>query len=535
MEGNTLEELYEQKGGFERDELVRIGMAVCQQLSVLHNLDTPIVHRDIKPQNIIINSLGEIQLIDFDATRRFDINKGHDTHFFGTEQTAAPEQYGFAQTDARTDLYGLGKTLIYLACGSYDVSALKNTSLDNTLKNILRGSVSLLKKERPKSADAFYEQLEKYDKHIRNRLKYIMTITAAIICCAILSVFGIYRVGEYKKTRIVEFESALLESAIRQSLGIDDETPVIYDDLKRIYKIRILGSEILDKSEVGEYYYMQYDSLDYINRDGFTQKGDIIDLSLISKMPNLRELYLTNQNISDITPLRNLQLTTLVLSDNYVRDFSCISDMTSLRKLYIGNNPVSDLEFLCDNKTLAVLNINCNTVSSFVPLETTAISDLWIMDCMVIDNSYASISKIETLRSFSAHEMTDEKLSLIRDNPYIQVVNLWGDTGTNNIKSLGCMANVHTLNIGCMQFNSLEGIENFPSLRLLIPGNGIKDYTPLLKNENLSEINIFHITNPDYTVLVKHPSLRLLYCTATQNDELHSLYPDTTLKTEILD
>lgn len=67
-----------------------------------------IIHRDIKPSNILISSDGVLKLIDFDSSRTFTKDQTNDTMYFGTKGYAAPEQYGFAQTDARTDIYSFG-------------------------------------------------------------------------------------------------------------------------------------------------------------------------------------------------------------------------------------------------------------------------------------------------------------------------------------------------------------------------------------------------------------------------------------------
>ncbi len=67
---------------------------------------------------------GGLSLIDFGAARRHTPGRDTDTRHLGTRTTAAPEQYGFAQTDPRTDLYAAGATLLWLATGSYGRKAL---------------------------------------------------------------------------------------------------------------------------------------------------------------------------------------------------------------------------------------------------------------------------------------------------------------------------------------------------------------------------------------------------------------------------
>lgn len=82
---------------------------LCSVLEFLHGKD--IIHRDIKPSNIILAKDGHIRLIDFDAARMPKEDMEQDTKLLGTRGYAPPEQYGFAQTDARADIYALGVTL----------------------------------------------------------------------------------------------------------------------------------------------------------------------------------------------------------------------------------------------------------------------------------------------------------------------------------------------------------------------------------------------------------------------------------------
>lgn len=82
---------------------------LCSVLEFLHGKD--IIHRDIKPSNILLAEDGHIRLIDFDAARMPKEELEQDTTLLGTRGYAPPEQYGFAQTDARADIYALGVTL----------------------------------------------------------------------------------------------------------------------------------------------------------------------------------------------------------------------------------------------------------------------------------------------------------------------------------------------------------------------------------------------------------------------------------------
>ncbi len=87
---------------------------ICEVLDYLHSRNPPIIFRDMKPSNIMLTPQGVIKLIDFGIARTYKQGKLKDTLAMGSENYAAPEQWGKAQSDARTDIYGLGATMYHL-------------------------------------------------------------------------------------------------------------------------------------------------------------------------------------------------------------------------------------------------------------------------------------------------------------------------------------------------------------------------------------------------------------------------------------
>lgn len=113
FDGENLEDTVENHT-FTDNEVAKIVLDLCKCLKSLHEMNPPIICRDLKPQNIIQTNQKEIKLIDFDIARVYQPGKKQDTVIMGTEGYAAPEQFGFGQTDARTDIYSLGVLWNYL-------------------------------------------------------------------------------------------------------------------------------------------------------------------------------------------------------------------------------------------------------------------------------------------------------------------------------------------------------------------------------------------------------------------------------------
>lgn len=88
-----------------------IAEQLCDAMKILHSQKPPLIHRDIKPSNLIVSSNGILKLIDFDSTRLYRKTSDSDTRLLGTQHYAPPEQYGFSQTDCRSDIYSFGVVL----------------------------------------------------------------------------------------------------------------------------------------------------------------------------------------------------------------------------------------------------------------------------------------------------------------------------------------------------------------------------------------------------------------------------------------
>ena len=110
ISGCSLQEKIEERS-LTAASVVRYMEGLCDILKQLHSADPPIVHRDIKPTNIMVTHNDHVVLLDFNAAKYYSEKSIADTVLLGTQGYAAPEQYGFGSSSPRTDIYGLGVVL----------------------------------------------------------------------------------------------------------------------------------------------------------------------------------------------------------------------------------------------------------------------------------------------------------------------------------------------------------------------------------------------------------------------------------------
>ena len=106
--GSTLAQIAEENGRLAPNVAVQLIDQICEAVQELHQHG--VIHRDITPANVIVAQDGA-HLIDFGIARiRSEAsNRSRDTTALGTYGFASPEQYGFAKTDARSDVFSLGR------------------------------------------------------------------------------------------------------------------------------------------------------------------------------------------------------------------------------------------------------------------------------------------------------------------------------------------------------------------------------------------------------------------------------------------
>lgn len=134
INGDTLQSILERENKLDEKIVIKYMISLCDILEKIHGLNPPIIHRDIKPANIIISNDNILKLIDFDISRTYKEGENMDTTLLGTKGYASPEQFGFDQTDCRSDIYAMGVMMNVLTTGKHIKEELNNTLLKDIIK-----------------------------------------------------------------------------------------------------------------------------------------------------------------------------------------------------------------------------------------------------------------------------------------------------------------------------------------------------------------------------------------------------------------
>lgn len=126
---------------------------VCAALEVVHGLG--FVHRDVKPENIMLTADGRVVLLDLDAAAQVLGNPDTNTRLLGTAGYAAPEQFGFARCDVRADIFALGVLLNVMLTGDHPSVQLASGRFGRIVRRCTSTTIS----QRYASVEALLKQL----------------------------------------------------------------------------------------------------------------------------------------------------------------------------------------------------------------------------------------------------------------------------------------------------------------------------------------------------------------------------------------
>jgi formylglycine-generating enzyme required for sulfatase activity/predicted Ser/Thr protein kinase len=176
IEGEDLKTRLEREGPVAVDQALIWIEQVSEALNYLHTRQPPIIHRDIKPGNIIINLEGRAMLVDFGIAKSGDIQQMTSTGARGvTSGFSPPEQYGPSGTDAQSDVYALAATAYAMFTGQVPEDALAitlgekpapqlahlvNPEVPDGISNVVAAAMRLKRNERTHSVKEFLDRLK---------------------------------------------------------------------------------------------------------------------------------------------------------------------------------------------------------------------------------------------------------------------------------------------------------------------------------------------------------------------------------------
>ena len=533
IEGMSLAQMVLQKGGISEAEICRISRKICQTAEQFQNPDEPMIHRDIKPENIVVTPGGEVVFIDFGTMRSYKKDGSRDTFVVGTRGTAAPEQYGYTQTDQRTDVYAIGQTMLYMVSESYEMNQLSECAVSRRMKKIIEKACSFEPDKRYGDAAQLRRAVEKCQannrKKVYKKAGAVFGLIAAGYILAIFSPDG--TVIENKRIETAEqsaaeeqiqaeiiFREELIEEAVRKELGLSKTDKITASMLENGRKLRIVGKEILDDEDT---FWGEGRHVDGKDSSFGSVRGNITDLSDLAQMVNLEELALCNQKIEDISGLKELPLKKLYLSKNMITDFSVLLNLIDLDTLCIMENPAENLSVIGECTGILRLNIQGMNLTDIDFLKNLSLDYLDMSNMEVENNIFEPLTEMKKLDTLCMCDVNEAAAETLSQMSTLKALFMWGDsTILENLKPLKGMTQLETLAF-TTQISSLEGIEQFPSLNFLsVSFSLVKDLSPVTGAKNLQVIDISNADIKNFEPLFGHSGLTEVHCTEEQKEEI---------------
>ncbi len=248
FQGTSLSELISDRDYCNEQNVLRWFQELCEILEYLHAVKPhPIIYRDMKPDNIIIDSEGHARLVDFGIAREYKAGQESDTMYLGTRGYAAPEQYGTKQSDERTDIYSLGVTVYHAVTGKgpndppYEILSIREIDphLSEGLETIIARCVKVDPMQRYQTAAQLVNDLQNIHtlnrEYRTKRLKKRLAAAAGVIL--ILSVtYGVnLRFQHLEAAHMAEYSQYLADGAAAYENGDYEQAENCFSQAVEIY------------------------------------------------------------------------------------------------------------------------------------------------------------------------------------------------------------------------------------------------------------------------------------------------------------
>jgi len=518
IEGETLQELMEKEEPLALQEALEAAMQVCGLLDKLHSQNPPVIYRDVKPQNIVRTPGGNYVLIDLDTARAYKEGAGEDTVFMGTRGIASPEQFGFQQTDARTDVYGVGMLLLYLTTGSYEKSKTYER-LPERIKKIIAKCTEFNPKDRYHSMKEVERSLQNvpgskgWQELLCKRKKMLRKIFLVLSVCLMIGgmVTGVFA-AQYRKN-IVEFSNPVIEKAVRERLGKTDGSAITKEELEGIYTLVICGERVFFSWIEHE----EYMAFNWFVTENWTQPEESFDMSDLAMFTNLNTLVIEFQNVTEIPDLSHLPLVRVSFSNNSLTDISGLAGCTQIKNLLLYNNPISDITALQNLNQLEQLHLGRTSVSDLSQVNKDTVKALYVEFTDLSD--YSVLQEFPAIEELRVANATKEEIEQLVQLSGLKNLSLF-ESEVDSLMMFQKMSGLQGLELaGCVSLTDMEGIEYLPELTFLgLAGTGIESFPEHFYHDKLQVLEVTGTGIKDFKSLLRCPKLRNLYVSESMKE-----------------
>ncbi len=522
-EGCSLAELVRQNGAFPEKECRRITAELCRCIDTLHRQEPPVIFRDINPDNVLLCDNGEIKLVDMDSARYYDKTASSDTRCIGTKEMAAPEQFGFTQTNERTDIYVLGMLLLYISTGTFD----RYTKVPNGLKKIIEKSTSFDPKDRYSSAAEMGRALA-----VRSPKKAVILSLCAValigVTAAAVCLFGRGYPTENSSSAVsevrveAEFTETRIENALRKQLGKTEDEPLYLDEIEKAETLIMVGDLTFSDWEELEYYHTQ--CLD--SYAALPSMAEPLQLDDLEMMKGLKYLSLDKQGLTDLSCLSGLSLEKLSIMDNKLTDISALAEQTELTHLKLSSNyDLTDISPLAELKNLKVLILSCCVSLEDVDCLTALPLELLHINYTEVKH-IEGLSQLTTLKEFLFSQLDEYTLRQILHLTALEGVEICGCSAITDMSYFTGLDRLCYLCIAdCENFTDISGVSQLPALdNFSVYNSAVSDLPEEISEAVIRNIDLRKSLVEDFEALTGCDTLQVIYADEKYHQQLYRLF-----------
>ncbi|MBN2797298.1 MAG: protein kinase [Clostridia bacterium] len=347
IEGENLSDYILKNGPLKNRMLDKFVETICSVFKDLHiNQATPIIYRDLKPENIILTPTNEFVLIDPETCRLIKHENTSDTFYVGTHGYASPEQYGFNQSDERSDIYTIGTTLYFALTGYKPIADIERKYLKNVplkWRKIIVKCTRFNPRKRYQSITKLDYAMKKTTRPLTNPIIYLTLILS-------MSTIGVYFL-------LSQQVNSLMSESIREQ---DESDSVFESDSKFSLEKDLLP--VLDEERFGNIIalneYELYDRNEYIeemeqeNNKSENQSQDAGDEVLITSTHNAIDEVVDDPEKNDKEDLVEDDSAEIIEETHYASVENVILDMNPIGEALIVHESKNVFTFDLDEAKL---------------------------------------------------------------------------------------------------------------------------------------------------------------------------------------